>query len=450
MIAFDALSSRKWVRYFAVFMLSAVAFSSFSIWAPSSVNAQDSKKKDSLEEWTKPEKVKELHKLREQLVNRSGSGMSAQERASSLAALEDLAKDSNVSPAVRYNAVIAIGQFQEGGNRLMDKAVDSLLALTSTDAKSPDYLLLAALIGLMQHTSEGISSEETRSQVVDAFLSVLEPSFAKQRGYETDVALCLQCRALQGLALLKSPSGTGNGTAILDTFRRIIDDPKSDITLLDEAMRGLGSIDYKTLPEDYDIQSLVHSAALLYKNLLNKEISMIDMDLLQGDLSTGNGMTGMGMGRGLGMGRESSFSSRRTGGVSGGAPGGPNASGAPGADADDSQLERILAQIAYDLDSLKLFLQGEDGHGGISAALKENDSDARQVVDSLLNQIENTQTYFIYGDEALTSDFDPKNYKLKVSKKGPKVFEVDISSVQDFLEDQKPAAEAAASRLEQE
>ena len=375
-----------------------------------------------LARWTVYDNARLLHNFRKELTTDAASLSGGSKTAfinESIAQLAALAEDSTIAPAVRFNAVLAIGSFnesdQEGAEVPFAPAALKLVELCDAGKKMPDYIVLGALIGLERHAELGIKDEAALKKVVDLFLSTLEISFDRKYGFSQEVVSAMQQKAAAGLAAMKSPAGVGSGTLVLDTFRRLIEDPKTDTFLQDIAAQGIGTMNYEGLA-DYDFSALAALLPPLLLNLTEQEIEFIETESFRGEIKMGNAPA---MGAGAALGPNSGPVGMTT-----------SASGA-------ANIETVLGRIKYDLDSVRIAVSGRDGKGGVRAQLKEDDPN-RPVLDAMLLEIEKTNLYLDFGEYSLMEGFDPKKVRLPArNPRTPKVYYVTVPDISYFLKRQQ-------------
>lgn len=390
----------------------------------------------NLDLWSSAEQANNIHLMRRDAVA-AASSMSDQERSSFLTKLADLAKDGKNTPAVRFNAALAIGEISDSGDKPCAAAAPIMQGLLAEDAKQPDFILLASLLGMVRQASgEGIS-DANKAIVVDSLTNILDPALAKKRNIQPQIANRLQALAVRGLAALKSVSGYGDGTRVLDTFVRIAKDPASDLALLDEALLGIAGIDLKAAADSgVDVTPLVEVIDTAYSTIITKEISMIEMQTIQGQVSSNPGMRTMGgMGGPGGPGGMNPMNNM-------GGMGGMNAGMGMNGAGSQKELEMTVAQITYDVDCVKRAVQS------LSDALGEDDALASSLK-KLGDRAEKTTNFIAYGDLALDDDFDPtaKENRLRPAGKNDEiVLPVTIVGLKAFLENQKWEIKASAQR----
>lgn len=380
----------------------------------------------NLDSWSDPELINSVHKLRGDAVG-AASLMAEQDRSAFLTKLADLAKNTEKSPVVRFNAALAIGEINESGDKPCSAAAAVMQDLLAEGTKQPDYVLLAALLGMARHaSSEGIT-DANKAIIVDSLVGILDPALAKKRNITPEVVSRLQSLAVKGLAALKSVSGSDSGTRVLDTFVRIAKDSSSDLALLDNALLGIAGIDLKAAADSgVDVKPLADALDTAYSTMISKEISMIEMQVLRGQVSSSTGgfrsggmgmsgpsgpggpggMGGMGMGMGMGM------AGSATSGV---------------------ELEMAVAQCAYDIDCLQKAVESLSKAAG-------DDEELARALKKLSDRAVKTKSFIAYGDLALDDDFDPNAKENRIKNAGknePVNFPITIVTLKAFLENQK-------------
>lgn len=356
--------------------------------------------------------------------------------------LSDMAQNERIQPAVRFNAALAVGMFNErepgnGGSGDLGApympAIGTLVSLFEAGfgadkAKAPDYVVLAVLINMGRYAALGVPNADDKKKIVDVFIKTLEPSFGKERGYTPEVATWMQQKAVDGLAAFATPSDGGQGTVILDTFIRLLKDKSVDYAVQDSALRGIGKMKYDGLA-DFDFKPVVE-ALVAHSVVMNmKEISFIDEENIrfQVEMSGGAGRGGMGGMGGMGM----------MGGAAPGMQGNNN-----------SMLESITARIKYDMESLKIAIDGGNGRGGVIGNLSgDSNADLKASLEALLAEIDKTNSYLDYGEQALASSFDIKKAPKIRRNKGEQVFMVDAIALKRYLNDETSTYQDLADSL---
>ncbi|MBO7679547.1 MAG: hypothetical protein J6S75_07755, partial [Thermoguttaceae bacterium] len=332
-------------------------------------------------------------------------------------------------PAVRFNAALAIGEVSDG-DKPCAAAAPVMQGLLAEDANQPDFILLASLLGMVRQASADDITDANKAIVVDSLTNILDPALAKKRNLQPEIAARLQALAIRGLAALKSVSGHGDGTRVLDTFVRIAKDSSSDLALLDEALLGIAGIDLKAAADSgIDVKPLVEVIDTAYSTIITKEILMIEMQTLLGQVSSATGARSMGGGP-SGMNPMNNMGGMNMGmGISGAG--------------SQEELEMTTAQIAYDADCVKRAVKS------VAGALGEDDAALASSLKKLGDRAEKTTNFIAYGEQALDDDFDPdaKENRLRPAGKNDEVIlPVTIVGLKAFLENQKWEINASARR----
>ena len=394
----------------------------------------------NLDLWSSADQANNIHLLRRDAVAAAAS-MGDQERSAFLTKLADLAKDGTKTPAIRFNAALAIGEISDSGDKPCAAAAPVLQGLLAEDAKQPDFILLASLLGMVRQASADGISDANKAIVVDSLTNILDPALAKKRNLQPQIASRLQALAVKGLAALKSVSGHGDGTRVLDTFVRIAKDPASDLALLDEALLGIAGIDLKAAAESgVDVKPLVEVIDTAYSTIITKEISMIEMQTIQGQVSSNPGMRTMGgMGGPGGPGGPGGMNPMNNMGGMGGMNAGMGMNGA----GSQEELEMTVAQCSYDVDCVKRAVKA------VTGALGEEDDVLAASLKKLGDRAEKTTSFIAYGEQALDDNFDPnaKENRLRPAGKNDQVMlPITIVGLKAFLENQKWEIKASAQR----
>ena len=147
--------------------------------------------------------------------------------AKTLSALTDIASDSEVVPAARYNAILAIGQLESspgspGNPPTAYPAALKYLINVYQQADTPHYLKYGALLGMVRHAILGIDSDQ-QDKVIDLLLETAASEFESGHALPLEPAVWDWFRhtALDGLSALKTTGIHGRVVAELLT---IIDD----------------------------------------------------------------------------------------------------------------------------------------------------------------------------------------------------------------------------------
>ena len=134
--------------------------------------------------------------------------------ARTLAAIKDIASDSNVVPSTRYNAILAAGQLVSVEPSLGNPPVaypDALPYLIEVYQRpnAPHYLKYGALLGIVRHTNLGIEAN-LRDKVIDLLLDTVLTEFVPGENtldstpFEPAAWGWFRQTALEGLSALKT------------------------------------------------------------------------------------------------------------------------------------------------------------------------------------------------------------------------------------------------------
>lgn len=378
-----------------------------------------------LARWTQRENLSKLHVLRRETASdvaalRSENKKTCQRVLVGLFA--EMAQAEDLMPAVRYNAALAMGMFNEreagtgGGGDTGVPYAPAIRTMTDIfnagegDAKGnrvPDYVVLAILISLDRYAALGIADPADKKAVTDVFLQTLDPAFGKKRNYPAETTAWFQKKAVDGLAAFESPSQGENDTVILDTFIRLLRDKSVDSTVQCAALRGIGTMKF-TGKDDFDFEPLVSAVARAALSLNQKEIAFIDEENIRSQV-------------------ESTQGGGRTGGALPTMAGGSSAN-----------TETVVSRVKFDAESLRTAIDGGNGKGGILPLLtKESQAPLKEALESLLGRIDRTNNYLDFGEQGIADDFDPKKVKRPKSAKGAElVFYVNSTMVRYFLADE--------------
>ena len=377
-----------------------------------------------LARWTHHDNLRFLHTFRQDAANdvaalRGDNKKTAQRVLVNLFA--EMALSEDLFPAVRYNAALAAGMFNEretGVGGAGDAGVPYAPAIAvmaemfntgesdPTGGRVPDYVVLAILINLERYAAIGVPDTD-RKTVSDIFLKTLDPAFGKRHNYSSEITSWLQKEAVDGLAAFESPSDGENNTVILDTFIRLIRDKNVDIDVQCAALRGIGKMKFDG-KSDFDFEPVVTALARAALLICQKDITFIDEENIRSQV-------------------ESSQGTARTG------------SGAlPTTGAGNVNTQTVLSRIKYDEESLRIAIDGGNGKGGILPHLtKESQAPQKEVLESILARLDRANNFFDYGEEALDEKFDPKKARrVKTPKGGEMYFAVNSTMIKYFLTDE--------------
>ena len=260
--------------------------------------------------WKEPQNAERVSNWVNILLVRGFQNMSGTDReellAKTLAALKEIASDSNVILPTRYNAILAAGQLVSkeavpGGDppEAYPDALPYLVDLYQ-QADTPHFLKYGALLGIVRHAICGIDPS-ARDQVIDLFLETIttehspgEIALTLDEAAPLDPAVWDWFRqtALEGLSALKT-TGTDNNivaklltvingkSLTLEYFCSNQEDFTSDerkqirrvIELASKAVKTLGDLDYKAAT-DIDAEAIVDAFVALVKAVCDVEHKM--------------------------------------------------------------------------------------------------------------------------------------------------------------------------------
>jgi len=150
----------------------------------------------------------------------------------------------NYHPAVRVNAMLMIGELnhvEQGGGAPAVPWVDALKVLIGAvgDAKTPDALRAAAMVGILRHAEAGIPDEDARHSLVAAMLKLTAedaPTGRAAIGHAWIVA-----QAVETLGLLGS---VGDDNTVFQALLKTLSDNKLALGARSAAAEALGQLDY--------------------------------------------------------------------------------------------------------------------------------------------------------------------------------------------------------------
>ena len=389
-----------------------------------------------LARWTRRENLSKLHTFRRETAAdvaalRSESKKTCQQVLTGLFA--EMAQAEDLIPAVRYNAALAMGMFNEresgtggGGDAGVPYApaigVMAEIFNSAENAekgnKIPDYVILAILINLDRYAALGVSDPADRKAVTDVFLKTLDPAFGKKHNYSAETTAWFQKKAVDGLAAFESPSQGEGDTVILDTFIRLLRDKAIDSTVQCAVLRGIGTMKFNG-KDDFDFEPLVSAIARAALSLNQKEIAFIDEENIRSQVESTQGGAG------------------RTGGVMTAAGG------------NSVNTETVVSRVKYDAESLRAAIDGGNGKGGVLPQLsKESQAPLKEALESLLSRIDRTNNFLDFGEQGIADDFDPKKIRRPKPVKGAELtFMVNSTMVRYFLADETDFYQDLAENL---
>ncbi|MBR5414853.1 MAG: hypothetical protein IK105_02860 [Thermoguttaceae bacterium] len=378
-----------------------------------------------LARWTQSENLAKLHTLRRETAADVAALRSENKKTCQRVLVQlfaEMAQAEDLMPAVRYNAALAMGMFNEresgtggGGDAGIPyfpaiSVMADIFNSSEDNAKGnkvPDYVVLAILINLDRYAALGVSDAADRKAVTDVFLKTLDPAFGKKHNYSAETTAWFQKKAVDGLAAFESPSQGENDTVVLDTFIRLLRDKSIDSTVQCAALRGIGAMKFGG-KDDFDFEPLVSAIARAALYLNQKEIAFIDEENIRSQVESTQG----------GAGRTAAPS----------AMGGGNTAGAV----------TVVSRVKYDAESLRMAIDGGNGKGGVLPLLtKESQAPLKEALESLLGRIDRTNNYIDFGEQGIADDFDAKKVKRpKVAKGAEPALMVNSAMVRYFLADE--------------
>ena len=155
---------------------------------------------------------------------------------------------NNFHPAVQYNAILIVGDLDEGPRSITGRqikpvpwpgAVSTLIACATRD-QFPDHIKAGAMIGLARHAQLGLPSE-SRESVIAAMMQLLKEKDPPE-GRDREVHDWIRRRACDVLADA-GQTGGDNGVPIL--LIACMNDPNATLAFRCSAARALGKLRYE-------------------------------------------------------------------------------------------------------------------------------------------------------------------------------------------------------------
>ena len=155
---------------------------------------------------------------------------------------------ANFHPAVRYNAMLLIGDLneRESANPTIQPPVPLAAALpvmleALTDPKQIDVVKIGALVKLERHVRLGIADSQWVTQQLIPALVALAETETPPAGRTPDGHAWMRCKAVELLGLLRT---VGPENRVLKTLVRLVGDRKASLLARLAAARALGNLDF--------------------------------------------------------------------------------------------------------------------------------------------------------------------------------------------------------------
>lgn len=198
--------------------------------------------------------------------------------------LQKMAADEVVHPSARYNAVLAIGQLaqRESGGRTAPPALFAAslpwLIEEYKKEKNPEYVKLAALIGIVRHARTGIADETLRTATVpELLLSIVDsgkpdPKVAKEN---QEIKDWFRHLALEGFSGMRT---VGPGGKVVGAIEAVMGNSSESLEMRTKAARVLGDLDYATAVTagiTLNFQRLGTTLVTLMKTVADEELQSV-------------------------------------------------------------------------------------------------------------------------------------------------------------------------------
>ncbi len=223
----------------------------------------------------------------------------------SLQALEKMRSNPAVSPAVRYNAVLALGLLyaDSGKTTLYAPALPILIDEYNNPAASQANQL-GALVGIVRYAQLGIEDQALRENVVPQLLEKITTQKKPPQGITEDVHnLFFRVRALEGLAGLARTVGPKK--EFVDLFLTVIQDGEEPDELRYLAAKALAEINYAIAAEagaNLNVDQIANAIIKLAKYACEGEQKFIDELLRSEQVKSSSGAGQLSGSRGFGAG----------------------------------------------------------------------------------------------------------------------------------------------------
>lgn len=207
-----------------------------------------------VEEFTHLDKLDNIDKLRANIKRidlRGATGAAHRElNALLLEQMTAIAKDKEIHPWSRYNAVLLIGTLDEvepqaggAGAVPLPDALPVLFEIAQPRENASDIddlIQLGAAVGLMRHARDGIRNPDDRTKVARWALELLSSETPK--GRSANVHDWFRLRGVYVLRELRMPGIDRNPTSILDALLATLSDDKATRTLRATAAETYGHL----------------------------------------------------------------------------------------------------------------------------------------------------------------------------------------------------------------
>ena len=201
----------------------------------------------ALARWTQVSSLGNLSKFRKELFNnlRQTKGAQVYNHLNDLVLkfMEERAKSDKYHPAVRYNAMLTIGDLNSAPGMQPPPLEAALPVLLSTvnDNKQIEPVKIAALIGINRHVSPpaGVSDPQVQNQVLAAMLKIVAGSDSAET---SDPGR--QWMRKQATEILGSLGSLGNNNQVVQVLNGIVADGKALLSVRTAAAKALGQLKY--------------------------------------------------------------------------------------------------------------------------------------------------------------------------------------------------------------
>ncbi len=396
--------------------------------------------------WTMRSNAKDLHKYRAELIADADALPDSAKKVFIPAAtkfLSTYARTNEYYPACRFNAILAIGEFNQSkdANNIPVPYANVLKGLCvladSNDFQLPDYVRLGAIIGLVRHAELGIKDEQQKNTVINIFLSILTSKYAQEKALRPELHTWFELKAIEGLSKFKSPKGPKSPSDIIDALKIIIDNTKADLEVRSLAARAIGTMNLTDLKK-YDYIALSKSLVQLARNFYTEEISFIDTENLRDQIKKGGtgtmgAMGGMGGGE---MGADPMMSAAPPEAMMGPSMG-MSAGTSSMSEEDIAKTNNIISRIKFDFEAISSAIVGVNGKGGIRPMVGQDQREILEMLDKTIQELKNQENFLNFGRDADGEIATKSQGRKGGGKKGVALPPpVSIVEIKDFLNEQ--------------